>query len=163
MDVHIRALAAEQFDVVARWQLLAAGASRPMVKHRVRDHRWRVVHPGVYALTNAPLTREQRWMAAALSAPGTVLGHASAAACFGFRPFDGGFETVTRPGSGGRRRLGTLLVSRATLLDGDVARHRGIPITTAERTLIDLAAHLDEKALGKAVREALRLKLTTAQ
>ena len=37
----------------------------------------------------------------------------------------------------------------------------GIPITTPERTLIDLAPHLDDTDLARAVREAVRLKTTT--
>jgi hypothetical protein len=71
-----------------------------MIDHRVRQRGWRVVHPGVYALTNAPLTRRQLWIAATLTTPDSVLSHASAAACWGIRPFEGSFETVTRPGSG---------------------------------------------------------------
>ena len=104
MDVHLRALAAGQYDILAAWQLMAAGATRRMIDHRVETHGWRVVHRGVYALTNAPLTQHQRWIAAALTTPDSVLSHASAGACWGFRPFEASFETITCPGSGGRRR-----------------------------------------------------------
>lgn len=71
------------------------------------------------------------------------------------------FETVTRPGSGGPRRHGGLLVFRSTTLDGDCTVLRGIPTTTVERTLLDLARVLSERALARALREALRLNLTT--
>ena len=132
-----------------------------MVDHQVAHERWRVVHRGVYALSAAPLSRRQRWMAATLTLPKTYLSHASAAACWGFRPFDGTFETVSRPGGGGPRQIAKLLVSRSRTLSGDTTRHLGIPITTPARTLIDLAPHIDAAATGRAVREAVRLEVTT--
>jgi very-short-patch-repair endonuclease len=162
MNVRVVELAAEQYDIVATWQLRADGASRRMIEHWVEQHGWRVVHPGVYALTAAPLTRHQRWMAATLTAPDSFLSHASAAACWGTRPFDGAFEVIVRHGSGGPKRHGGVLVTRSLTLDGDVTRHEGIPITTPERTDIDLAAHLDEAETARLVRESIRLERTTA-
>jgi hypothetical protein len=163
MHVHLRELAARQDDIVAGWQLLAVGWTPRMVEHRVRAHGWRVVHRGVYALTRSPMTRRQRWIAATLTAPGTVLSHASAGALWGFRPCEGRYETVTRPGSGGSRRHGGVLVLRSTVLDGHTTRRRGIPVTTAARALIELAPQLDPKATGRAFREALRLKATSRE
>jgi hypothetical protein len=162
MDVRLRKLASGQDDVVAGWQLREAGWTRAMIEHHAHHRRWQVVHPGVYGLFQAPLGRRQRWIAAALSAPGTVLSHASAAACWGFREWQGSYETVTRPGSGGRRRMGTLLVARSSTLDGQMTHRDGIPIVTAARALIDLAPGLRAGQLGKGFREALRLKTTTA-
>jgi hypothetical protein len=99
-------------------------------------------------------------MAATLSAPGTALAAASVGACWGFRPWAGAFEVVVRQGSGGPKRLGGLLVMRTSTME--TAVRDGIPLTTPERTLIDLAARLDARAIAKATREAIRLKLTTA-
>jgi very-short-patch-repair endonuclease len=161
MDVRLRELAAAQADVVAVWQHAAAGATRAMVDHRLQEHGWRAVHPGVYALTQAPLTRRQRWIAATLTTPDSVLSHASAGACWGFRPFDGAFETVTRPGGGGPRRLGGVLACRSSTIAADTTLHDGIRITIAARTLIDLAAQIDAKAAKRAYREALRLNVMT--
>jgi hypothetical protein len=163
MDVRVRRLAATQADLVASWQLLAAGLTRHGIAHGVSRWGWRVVHPGVYALTSAPLTRRQRWIAATLTTPDSVLSHASAAACWGMRRPQGNFEIVTRPGSGGRRRLGSVLVLRSRTLDGDTTMHDGIRITTAARTLIDLAPSLTVTQTGRAFREALRLNTTTTQ
>src|SRR5438094_6824235 len=109
MNVHLQELAAKQYDVVARWQLLAAGWTDWMVVHRVRTHGWRVIHRGVYAVNSAPLTRRQLWIAATLTSPNSFLSHASAGACWGLRPWQGGFETITRPGSGGPKRVGGVL------------------------------------------------------
>ncbi|MFL5885300.1 MAG: DUF559 domain-containing protein [Thermoleophilaceae bacterium] len=163
MDTHIAELAASQADIVAAWQLVAVGATRRMIDHRVGDCGWRTVHPGVYALSHAPLTWRQRWMAATLTTPDSVLSHASAAACWGIRPFTGSFDIITRPGKGGPRRQGKLLVCRSSTLDGDVTRHEGIAITTPERVLIDLSPGLGERQTARAFREAIRLKTTTAR
>jgi very-short-patch-repair endonuclease len=163
MNVRLRELAARQYDVVAAWQLVEAGWTRRMIDHRLTHHGWRVVHHGVYALNRAPPTQLQLWTAATLTAPSTVLSHGSAAACWGFRPWPGGFETVTRAGSGGPKRHGDVLVCRSTMLEGEVTRNHGILITTAPRTLIDLTGQLDTTAIGRAFREALRLGPATVE
>src|SRR5690349_5227409 len=134
MDVRVRTLAARQHDVVAGWQLGDKGLGRKAIKHAARHHGWRIVHPGVYCLTSAPITREQRWVAATLTARRTFLGHASGGSCWGFRPIDPLFETVVRPGSGGPRRMGDVLVMRSTTLAGETTTHNGIRITTGART-----------------------------
>jgi Protein of unknown function (DUF559) len=163
MDSHLRALASRQEDVVAAWQLRRAGWTWMKIRHHVRDGGWRAVHPGVYVLNSAPLQRRQLWFAAVLTAPETVLSHGSAGACYGFHRFERGYEVVTRPGQGGRSRRGGLLVFRSKVLDGDVTTHAGIRVTTAARTHLDLAPGLDDKRLGRAFRESIRLKCTTAR
>jgi very-short-patch-repair endonuclease len=162
LDVRLRQIAARQDDLVAAWQLKAMGWSWSMVQHGLVTEGWRRVHQGVFALGQAPLTQRQLWIAAVLTAPGTVLSHTSAAACWGFRQWSGAYETVTRPGSGGRRRHGPLLVARSTTLAGQVTCRDGVPIVNAARALIDLAPGLGAGQLGKGFREAIRLKTTTA-
>lgn len=149
--------------MVAVWQLRLAGWSEKKVRHHARTRGWRRIHPGVYALNAAPLTQVQLWFAASLTAPGTVLSHGSGGACFGFYRFDRPYEVVTRPGTGGRRRQGGVLVFRSKRLDGETTTHLGIPITTAARVLVDLAPGLNRKRLGRAFREAIRLKTTSAR
>jgi len=159
MDVRLIELAANQHRCVATRQLHALGYGDNAIAHRVAGGRLVPMFDGVYAV--APLLAEQRthWMAATLTAPGSVLSHASAAAAWGFRPVDAPFEIVTRRGSGGPRRLDGVLVCRSRTLDETTLE--GIPITTPERTLIDLAPHLGDGRLRRAVREACRLKVTT--
>jgi hypothetical protein len=52
-----------------------------------------------------------------------------------------------------------VLVRYSQTLAGDTGAYDGIPVTSPERTLIDLAAHANP---ARALREALRLKLTTS-
>lgn len=78
----------------------------------------------------------------ALQRPGAVVGRHSAATLYGLplpRPVDRTVAlldpTQNRTGEGYR-------IHRAPLPDGDVTRHRGVPVTTLPRTLVDLARTL---------------------
>jgi hypothetical protein len=161
MDSHLRQFASRQADVIAAWQLRRAGWSLDRVRHHLTEGGWRRLHSGVYVLSSAPVTKRQLWFAATLTAPGSVLSHGSAGSCHGFYRFERPYEIITRTGQGGRQRRGRLLIFRSKTLTGNTTRRAGIPITTAERTLIDLAPGLDAKRLGRAFREAMRLERTT--
>jgi hypothetical protein len=158
MDVRLLSLAERQRDLVAAWQLRRLGWTWAMVEQHARDWHWHRVHQGVYCLSYSPLSVEQRRMAATLSAPRTFLAHYSAGAHYGIWRFDAGYETVVRPGNRGRERSDGLLVRYSTTLRGNVGVFHGVPITSPERTLIDLAANADP---ARPLREARRLKLTT--
>jgi hypothetical protein len=158
MDVRLVKLLVRQRDLVAAWQLCRAGWTVAMVEQHARDQHWRRLHSGVYALTQSPLTVEQRRMAATLTAPDSFLCRFSAGAHYEIWTFDAGYETIVRHGNRGCNRSEGVLVRYSTTLDGDVGTFNGIPITSPERTLIDLAAHADP---ARPLREARRLKLIT--
>ncbi len=163
-DVRVAQLAGRQFNRVSRQQLLDLGLTDDAIAHRVAKGRFVVAEPGVFAL--APVLEHDdwgKWMGATLTAPGTFLSQFSAAAAWGFGARPRGRETVTRAGSGGPRRQGGLLVFRSSTLDGHTTTLRGIPITTVERTVLDLAARVSGPALARVVREAVRLDLTTIE
>lgn len=162
MDAHLRRLAAGQQDLVAAWQLTRVGWTEKALRHHAAQRGWRRVHAGVYALGQAPLTQRQVWIAAVLTAPRTFLAGPSATACWGFHESYERGVVVVRPGSGGRRRHGSLLVSRSTRLEGQTTRRDGIPIVSAPRALVDVAPGLERHRLGRAFRESIRLKTTTA-
>src|SRR5689334_12352525 len=109
MHAHLRSLAATQRDLVAAWQLRQLGWTWDKVRYVSAD--WTAVHSGVYALTHAPLTVEQRRMAATLTAPDSFLAYASAGAHYGVYSYTGRFETIVRHGRGGRRHHAGLLVT----------------------------------------------------
>jgi Transcriptional regulator, AbiEi antitoxin/Protein of unknown function (DUF559) len=158
-DVRLLELAARQHRCVATRQLLALGYGKDAIAHRVAGGRLVQVFDGVYAVSPRGDDRRTRWMAATLTTPRSVLSHASAGAAYGLRSFKAQFEVITREGSGGPERKGEILVCRTNRVEATT--HDDIPITTPERTLIDLAPHLDDKNLARAVREAIRLKTTT--
>ena len=160
-DVRIADLAGRQFNRISLAQLQELGLSESAIVHRVANGRLLAVEQGVFAV--APVLDDDwgRWMAATLTAPRTELSHASAAAAWGFWSLPRAFETVTRPGSGGPRRHGGILAFRSQTLDRRCTVHRGVPITTVPRTILDLASGTSDRALARAVREAIRIKVTT--
>ncbi|MGH2954416.1 MAG: DUF559 domain-containing protein [Solirubrobacterales bacterium] len=85
----------------------------------------------------------------------------SSAAAWGFWSLPRRHEIITHPGSGGPRRHGGVLVHRSSTLEGECTVLRGIPITSVPRTLLDLACEVSNRALARAVREAVRLNLVT--
>ena len=161
-DARVAQLAGRQFNRVSRDQLVALGLSKSAIAHRVAAGRLVTVEEGVFAV--APVLEHDewgRWMAATLTAPRSVLSHASAASAWGFWGLPRALETVTRPGSGGPRRHGEVLAFRSSTLDGECAALRGIPITSVSRTLLDLARGVSKRALARSLREAVRLELVT--
>jgi hypothetical protein len=89
---------------------------------------------------------------------GAVLSHHAAAALWGILEWDGRHPAVTVRRAGGRAHSG-IRIHRSSLDARDVTRHRGIPVTSPIRTLIDLAATLPPRPLRRAVRHALALRL----
>jgi hypothetical protein len=160
-DAQIAQLAGRQFNRISRQQLIDLGLSDKAIAHRIAAGRLVAVEQGVFAI--APVLEDSwgRWMAATLTAPGSVLSHMSAAAAWGILLVSRRIECVTRPGNGGPRCHGGVLAYRSSTLDGDVVTERGIPITSVPRTLLDLARTVGDGALARALREAVRLKLTT--
>lgn len=160
---HVRAeqrLRAQE-GVVSVWQLRRDGLTRGQATHFVAG--FREVHDGVYVSGHAPITARQRWWAAVATAPGSTLSHASAAAVHGMRENPGRFEVITRPGDGGPRLFGDLLVCRSRILPPeDIVHLNGLPITSGARTALDLLPYLDDRAARRMVREGLRLGATTS-
>jgi hypothetical protein len=152
----IGALADDQYGVVSRAQLLELGFSDADVDRRVKSGRLHRVHRGVYAVGHRVLTVEGRWRAAVLAGGrGAVLSHASAAAAWDLRPTSGGAIHVTVPGHSGRKRRPGLRIHRSNILGArDVTTHRGIPITTPARTIIDLARIFQGRQLEQLVDRA---------
>jgi very-short-patch-repair endonuclease len=156
-DRAIAELAARQRGVVTTAQLEAAGIGRRGVAHRVAHGRLTRVLRGVYRVgpVEAPFARE---MAATL-ATGGALSHHSAAMVWGLRPpHDGPVHvTVEIPA---RSRDG-LKVHRSASLNAAV--RNGLPVTTAARTLHDIATLVPRRELDRAVEEAQIRGLVTAR
>jgi len=160
MDVRAKRVAEEHDGLLPWWALRDAGLTCQQARRAVEGLRR--MHDGVHLTGQGRIGRHQRHLAATLTTRESVLSHASGADRHGFRSWHGPFEVITRPGSGGPRRIGDLLVLRSSTLEGHVGRRDGIRVTGAARTIVDLSPHLSEPQRAKAVREAIRLRTTTA-
>jgi very-short-patch-repair endonuclease len=106
-------------------------------------------------------------MAAVLAGgPGTVLSHHSAAALWDLRADRRGeLPHISVPGRRGHPGTPRVVIHRPEALgEADFTRRRGIPVTSLERTLVDLALFLRDADLKAALREAeFRYRLDLAE
>jgi hypothetical protein len=161
-DRRVGELATDQHGVVERRQLHALGLTDDMIDHRVAVGRLLRVHRGVFSVGHSRLSREGRWSAAVLACGRrAVLSHGDAAALWGMGATRGALIHVMTPSRSGRdpdrsrirlHRVGTLRPHEVSVVDA-------IPITTAARTLLDIAPTLRERALEDAIAQADRLGL----
>jgi hypothetical protein len=154
----IRALAERQHGVVAHRQLLELGAGRSLILDRNQAGLLVPLYQGVYAVGYRLGTRESEWMAAVLSCgPGAVLSHHSAGRLWGLCGSHGSIEVLRQSGgfrAGGHR--GIHLHQTRRLREYEVTLERGIPVTTMERVLLDMAGRMDSKRLERMVVQAYK-------
>jgi very-short-patch-repair endonuclease len=155
-DQVIVRIAARQHGVITLEQLYRAGLTPDGVKHRVRTGRLHRIHRGVYALGRADLSRKGSWKAATLAlGDGAALSHRSAAELWGFlAPRSGCIDVTVRRRSGRARRPGLRVHRSPSLTDALMTARDGIPVTTPQRTLIDLRRVVAPAELRDAIRAA---------
>lgn len=151
----IRQLAERQHGVVARRQLLELGLGRDLIRERVRTGRLIELHRGVFAVGHRRIGLRGEWMAASLACgPRAYLSHGSAAHLWGIRGSRRPHEVLRV--SGHRKPHGVWLHQTRSLPDEDATVKAGIPVTTIERTIMDMAGRLDERQLEHMIVNADR-------
>jgi very-short-patch-repair endonuclease len=157
-DQVVGGFADRQHGVVGREQLLAAGVGRGVIVRGVEAGRLRPVFRGVYAVGHVALRREGWWMAALLACgEGAALSHRTAATIWGLvtgptLPID-----VTTSRDHGRKHR-QITIHRMLLAPLDALVRDNLRVTTPSRTIVDLAASLEGRALRNAVERAQDLR-----
>lgn len=163
VDRAIAGIARRQHGVIGRSQLLALGVSAAAIQRRVESGRLHTAHRGVYLvghLARAPYAIE---MAAALACgEGAAISHRSAAFVWRIADRRPARAEVIVPIDWTRRRPGIAARRSASLAEDDVRRPGGVPVTSVERTLLDLSAVLGPAALEWHVGRAFASRLTSA-
>ena len=161
-DRAVAELAAEQFGVVARDQLRGLGLTESAIARRVEGGRLHRLHRGVSAVGHPVVRREGQWLAAVLACgAGARLSHGSAAALQEIWASDGVVTHVMVPGPSRRRGRGLSVHRSGHLTRAEITTHRGIPVTSPARTIIDLAATVpDGRAVERLLDRAERLQIS---
>jgi very-short-patch-repair endonuclease len=129
------------------------GFDRSAIQRRERSGRLIRLYRGVYAVGHVSEAPEAEWLAAVKACgPGASLSHLDAGELWEFVEPEG--EHLPHITVSGNRTVPGIRVHRSSLDPRDVTHHRGIPVTTPARTLVDLAPALTERALRHAVRRA---------
>lgn len=161
-DAIIAALAERQHGVVSRAQLLHAGVSRKAIDVRLTRGQLRLLHRGVFQVGPIVAVRA-REMAAHLACGATsVVSHRSAAALWQLLPPIESEQPVEILVRARERCRPGILVRRARSLRKEEVTHLDlIPVTTAARTIVDLAATVSARELEQALAQALARRMTT--
>jgi very-short-patch-repair endonuclease len=152
LDALVAEVASRQHGVISRDQLTELGLGKDSIHHRVRAGRLLPLYRSVYAVGHRNRSWETAWMAAVLaSGAGAVLSNRPAGGAWGICRSEGRPE-VTVPVQ--RRSRPGIVMHRSRLPADERTTLNNIPITTVPRTLLDLAATLDQRQLERAINEA---------
>ena len=155
MEARIARIARVARGIVTRAQLLELGVSDEEILHRAKIGYLIRLHRGVYRVGHSAPSYEADYFAAVKACgAGAVLCCRAAAYHQGLLPLTRNPpppEVMCRT----ERRVAGVQTRRARSMHPlEIAEHRGIPITTVPRTLVDLAATASEGDLARAVHEA---------
>jgi predicted transcriptional regulator of viral defense system/very-short-patch-repair endonuclease len=159
----VSAIARRQHGTIAHGQLRGAGLSTSTIGRWVADGRLIRLYGGVYAVGHASLTSDGHRMAQALAAgPGSCLVDRSAGSLHGLLVDHRTVVDIATPRGGARNRA-SFVAHRRTLRPDEITTVRGIPVTTIERTLLDIAATGRPGDLAKALERAEELQVLDLQ
>ena len=129
------------------------------IDHRLATGRWLRLHPGVYAFAGSTPTWHRRLIAACLAAD-AVVSHRAAAALWGFAGFGARVVELIVP-----RGRSTTVRARVhhpqRLRRHDVATIDGIPVTSAQRTLVDIAGICGSDLVEEAFDDVVTRRLVS--
>lgn len=157
-------VAEQQAGYFSASQARKAGFSRSLLSYHHKMRRFDRVRPGVYRLTQFPASpHEDLHLAYLQVGPEAVISHDSALALYELSDVLPAEVHVTAGRSSSRRHPGVRLHTNR-LRQQDVTRHEGLPVTTVQRTLADVAAGgLPDEQVRQAIEEALRRGLATRE
>ncbi len=152
-------IAGRQFGVITREQALAAGMTSRQVERMLKSSEWCRLLPSTYSVAAAAPSLQQHAMAAtSWGGPDAAVSHETACALRRFA------NVRNRPIeiSGSRNlRFGDVVVHVVRPWEmGEVELRDGIPMTSIERTLMDMADRELAPRLEELLDEAFRRSLT---
>src|SRR5215217_1394253 len=157
-DETLARIARRQHSVITIAQLREAGVDDNAIAHRVATGRLTRLHRGVYRLGPAETLRTPEAAALLACGPRSHLSHHTAVILWGL-PLDA--PTFVHVTSGRRRPRDGVVIHRREVTGADRALRDGLRVTSVARTLLDLAAVLDQRTLERLVEEAHVRRLVT--
>ena len=156
-------LTMRQLGLATLDQLHSIGLTTPQVRQHVVCGLLVPVRIRVYRLAGAPISWEQAVLAAVLGAgPTAVASHSTAAAVWNLRHSDRHTGTI-HVSENRQLRLAGVTAHHVRLAGHERAVARSIPVTTPERTIVDLAGRLSPKQLGQCLDDAIRRNLVSLE
>lgn len=144
--------------MILRRQLIEAGLSEAQIKYRLKCGDWEPVSQRAYRVIEL-VGADHRLRAAMAVLPGAVMSHESAAEHHGIPLVERGRAVVTVHASTTHVFDGVTVHRVRDLVDGDVLTTPDGRVTTAARTLMDLAGVVKPDRLGRIVDQSLAGRL----
>lgn len=166
MDVRreLNRIAVAQHSLITLDQAVRAGMTIAQVRHKVESGEWVVLRRRVYAVAGAPATWAQAVAATAYALePRAWVSHATAGRLWGFVVPDVQGVDVLVDLQRRVKMAGVRSHRTGALFTADLSCHRRIPVTTPERTLVDLSGAVPAATLAKMVDDGLRRRLVRLQ
>ena len=159
-DAALNRIAARQHRIVTTKRLSSLGFTPQWVTRQIADGQITRLHRAVYVVGPGPPTPRGRWLAAVLAAgEGALLAHTNAAALWGIAKSRGSRIDVTIPANR-RAKLDGVRIRRCRRIHpDDISLVDSIPVTSAERTVCDLATVLPYADVKRAFEQAERLRI----
>ena len=163
LERQIAQIAGRQDNLITWEQLVRIGVGRRSVARRVENGRWQRIHKAVYLIGPAPPTLSARARAAAFTCgDGAAVSHRTAAVIWRLVPNSPEPELhVTVAGRNPGVKPGIHIHRVAELVPEEVTTNNGFPLTTAARTICDLAATDPLRDLESGLAEARIHRLAT--
>ncbi|MCP3909991.1 MAG: type IV toxin-antitoxin system AbiEi family antitoxin domain-containing protein [Actinomycetia bacterium] len=160
MPEHIHAIMRRQWGLTTLEQAVGAGLSRDQVQRLVASGAWVRVRRGVYRSAAVVPTWQSDLLALVLDTGG-VASHRSAARAW---ELDGSYPCrpeITLPHPAHNKRVGSEIHASTQFDLVRLTRRQGIPVTSVDRTLLDVAAVVAPHKLTQMIDDALRRNLIT--
>lgn len=153
-------IAAAQHSLITLDQAQRCGMATGQIRHRVRSGEWLVARRGVYAVAGAPSTWTQAVAAAVFCLqPSAWASHGTAGRLWGFDLAAPDAIDVLVDLDRRVKMDGVASHRSGALFTADLTRQLRIPVTSPERTIVDLSASVSVPALGRMLDDALRRRL----
>ena len=163
IDVALNRLAAGQYSLAHRQQLLDLGMTSRQIHARLDAGLLVPVHRGVYRVAGGSDSWQQALLAACLAAgPDAVASHRCAATLWSLRGAEGApTAEITVPGHRHRVLPGVIVHRSDSLERLDLSCRSRVPVTTPARTLVDLGAVAPRHVVESALEDALMRRLVS--
>lgn len=159
-DGRLSRLATKRHRIASIRALRALGFTPARVSQRVAEGRLTQLYRGVYLVGPPPPTERGRWLAAVIACgDGAVLSHRHAAMLLGIRSTSRASVDVSVPRRGRRDHQGITVHTTSPLHPDDITVIDRIPVTSAARTLLDLAEVMTPHQLQRAYEQAETLRV----
>lgn len=162
VDAKVHERARRAHGLVTRETVLGCGGDDHLITRRRDAGRWLRAQPGVYLVGLGPPTWLQALHAACLAVgPGAAVSHRAAAILWGLDGVAGGIVEVTIPFTTTVVLEGAVVHRSRRPPERDASERNGVPVTSVERTLLDLGRYVGPTGVEIALESALRQRLTT--